>query len=573
METGYDNVAIPDEYAARPAPRPPESHRRKFGGETRPLLREHRGFLLVCAIGVVVPTLLAAVTGNLSIAHNDAWAYSRIAQTFGDTGRIELLGWNRSALVGQFLPLGPLASSIVVQQLFVALLGLAALFFAYDLVRPTLGSRRAAFATLLLALWPGFGLLTTSFMPDIPALALALGCVALGRRALDRDSLLLFSLATAVGFWGVTIRAQALAAPLALLLHALLTRRGRSKVGLPQITGAAAVFGVAFVSFNSWHGALANVDPPTYAAAKSLVDTTVNLALPAFFTLALPIAPAVALVARPWHWSRPAQLTSMGTALVGLMALHDLTPQGFLLGNYLDRHGAYTAVLIDPNNRVVFTSHLWWLVIALAFASGVLLSGLLVEKARGAERLLVTFTVITIAGTAAQNLVGQGAFDRYLIALVPGALAIVLAPGKAGGRGPVPVVSRIPQWTNRAAALTATAVVGLLAFGLLANGFSFDAQRWRTATQLTREGIPATQIDAGLEWIGYHSPSGVVDRYPSRSLGFEELFYTNDRCYAITAGRRHDSGWELKSIVTYPTFLVAGKSKLYVYATHAGQCA
>src|SRR5579884_3238448 len=75
---------------------------------------EHAGLILAIVLGVLLPVVVAAATGNLSIPHNDAWSYSRIAQTFGRTGHIRLLDWNRSALVGQFVVLGPLASSIVV---------------------------------------------------------------------------------------------------------------------------------------------------------------------------------------------------------------------------------------------------------------------------------------------------------------------------------------------------------------------------------------------------------------------------------------------------------------------------
>ncbi|NUT51809.1 MAG: hypothetical protein HOV94_31630, partial [Saccharothrix sp.] len=136
-------------------------------------------------VGLVVPLSLAVTTGSLSIPHNDSWAYSRIAETFGRTGRIELLGWNRSALFGQFLPLGPLASRLEAQHVFVALLGLVALVATYDLCVASTGRRRAALAAVAVALWPGFGLLATSFMSDMPTLAAVTACLALGRRAVS----------------------------------------------------------------------------------------------------------------------------------------------------------------------------------------------------------------------------------------------------------------------------------------------------------------------------------------------------------------------------------------------------
>ena len=66
--------------------------------------------------GVGLPLLVAAITGNLAISHNDSWAYSRIAQTLWDTGHLRLLNWNDMTLIGQVVMIGPLGSSIIAQQ-------------------------------------------------------------------------------------------------------------------------------------------------------------------------------------------------------------------------------------------------------------------------------------------------------------------------------------------------------------------------------------------------------------------------------------------------------------------------
>ena len=105
-------------------------------------------------LGVLVPLALATTTGGLAIPHNDAWSYSRIAQTFGNNGHIELLGWNRSALFGQFLVLGPLARWVIAQHVFVALLGVVTLAAVHDLLVDTVGRVRAALAVLIVATWP-----------------------------------------------------------------------------------------------------------------------------------------------------------------------------------------------------------------------------------------------------------------------------------------------------------------------------------------------------------------------------------------------------------------------------------
>src|SRR5688500_2588577 len=71
----------------------------------------------VIGLGVGVPLILAFVTGSVSIPHNDAWAYSRIAATFGRGDGFVLVGWNRLGLFGQVVPLGPLGRWVTVQAI------------------------------------------------------------------------------------------------------------------------------------------------------------------------------------------------------------------------------------------------------------------------------------------------------------------------------------------------------------------------------------------------------------------------------------------------------------------------
>ncbi|HEY3870121.1 MAG TPA: glycosyltransferase family 39 protein [Actinocrinis sp.] len=541
--------------------------------------RDLRRALLAAALlaGVVLPLLVAALTGNLSIPHNDAWSYSRIAQTFGRTGRITLLGWNRSSLIGQFVVLGPLASSLVVQQVFVALLGIVTLLSVYDLLRPRLGGQRAAVAVLVLALWPGFGLLATSFMADVPALASVAGSLALGRRALERDSRLLLGLSLAVGLWGSTIRAQSLAAPAAVLLYALFTYRSRARTGLAAVLAAGAAFAVLFVAFTVWHGTLPDGDPPAVATVHSTLDTTVNISVQSFFTLALPLAPAVLLTARPWTWGRAALITALGTAGAAVMALHDFTADGFFLGDYLTPSGAYYAVMEPGDHRVVFSQHVWLLVVALATVSGTLLAGSLVQRWRSVDPVLGLFTAVTAAGTVGTALTGQLVYDRYLIALAPAVLAALLAPQpEARAKALLPAAARIDARIslrlNRIAALAAGVFIALVSFALAANAFSYDSARWRAAQQVAATGVPADSIDAGLEWLGYHAPDGVTNRHPAAGgLGWEPYFSAQPSCTAVTGGL-HEPGWTLERTVEYRTFLVAGTSRLYVYSTHATGC-
>ncbi|MFC4606078.1 hypothetical protein [Rhodococcus kronopolitis] len=506
-------------------------------------------------LGVLVPLTLAVVTGGLSIPHNDAWSYSRIAQTFGSDGRIELLGWNRSALFGQFVVLGPLARSLVVQHLFVAALGVVALAAVYDLVVTAAGRTRAAFAVLTVAVWPGFGLLTTSFMLDVPAMAAIMVCLAVGRRALRNRSAVLLALSIGAGLWGFTIREQALAAPAAVLLVAAAAAwRSRSRRAWAVTVCAGAALGAAIVGFELWRQSYGAGDPPVVAVPESLTKVGATVLVQGYFVLALAAAPAVLLVARPWRWGRGALLAAAAAAAVAAGAVLHFGRQGFFVGNYLDPAGPYWAA---GNGRppAIFPSPVWTLVVALACVSGVLLAGVLVRQFRRVDPVLGTFVALMVLGNLASALSGQNLFDRYWLLVLPPLLAMVLAerPERPATGSPRPTAARIAGKVPAGAALA-----GLAAFStaVTAAGFAYDAARWDAAEAIVATGVPATDVNAGLEWNGYHSAVGMS---PPGSWKFPG----NRSCHLVTVGQQPDRAAE--SVWTYRPFLIAGTARLWVY--------
>jgi hypothetical protein len=568
-------------------------------------VRRHQALLILAVlVGALLPALLAGLTGNLSIPHNDAWSYSRIAQTFAQTGQIKLLNWNRSALIGQFLPLGPLASSLVVQQLFVALLAVVMLLAAYDLLAPVTGRDRAALATLVFSLWPGLGLLSTSFMLDVPALAATLGALALARRAQARGSVLLLGLALLVAFWGFTIRAQAIAAPVAIGLTVLAGwRRDRRLRPLPVI-GLFVAFAVVAGVFQLWQGTLANNDAPVFSGISDPLRLTLQLCVTAYFLLALALSPAVLFVVRPRTW-RPASWVAAATAaVVGIVELrHMNTATVFPAGNYLSPHGAYYGVVYAGSERAVLSPVTWDLILAFSGVAGVLLAGVLVQRWRSLDLLTGSFVVITFVGTVATGLTGQQVYDRYWMALAPGILAVILVrpaqldPSPSPDLSPDPSPQPDPQADSRPGlrlrpdaqsetlavsrfaprhlAVGATVLVlAVLSFALTANGLAFDRARWNAAQGLVAAGVPARDVDAGLEWIGDNSAHGVEERYPTSALipDFSEMFPSDPPCYVTVPAPLTRQGWKLREILDYRTFLAAGTSKLYVYSTSLPGC-
>lgn len=574
--------------APHPSPDPP---RRTWTPRANP------GLYAALAFGVLIPVILAAVSGNLTIPHNDAWSYSRIAQTFGRTGRISLLSWNRSSLVGQIVILGPLARYLVAQQLFVALTAAGVLVAAYALLRPALGVRRAGWAAAVLALWPGFGLMGTSFMADLPALAAMLGCLVLGRRAALTGGPRVFAASMVVGFWGTTIRQQAIAAPVAVCLCLLWERRFRTGRRLAALLGGGTAFSIAFLIFYAWHGGLPKSDPPQYQLAADWPSQLHHLAIQSWFTLAVPLAPAVFHAARPRQWSKAARWTAFAAGFVAVDARHSFGQQNMFLQNYLSMRGAYIGVDWDTGrHRVVFSPGIWSVVTIVACVSAALMAGLVVEhwRAGGCDRFLGTFSVITAVGTAVTNVVGQDVYDRYLLVLAPAVLALVLAPRKSSraeaeaGAVPAPATTSAsddaasPQSVRtrrrpavRPLALIVGSGVALLSLATLTASLAWDVARWHTATRVTAEsGLPATKIDAGLEWLGWHSADGVTDRNPAVALwGWEDYLGTTPACRLLTVYPDRDHAqFRLIGIYGFKTYLIGGSSHLYYYDTRQPGC-
>ena len=102
-------------------------------------------------IGTILPWLVALLSGNLVIPHNDAWSHSKIGQIFGQTGEFQLQSWNGSALVGQIVILGPYASSIFIQQTFVTLMTVLSLLAVRSILKESLNNGLSGFAIFLIS--------------------------------------------------------------------------------------------------------------------------------------------------------------------------------------------------------------------------------------------------------------------------------------------------------------------------------------------------------------------------------------------------------------------------------------
>jgi hypothetical protein len=175
--------------------------------------------------------------------------------------------------------------------------------------------------------------------------------------------------------------------------------------------------------------------------------------------------------------------------------------------------------------------------------------------------MLLAFGLLTVLGTVFEAFVDEPVFDRFLIPLIPVAVIIVLKPQAL----PVP-----PR--RSAAAQVSLAALLALSFILTVNGLAFDAARWHGGNRLVRSGISVSAVDAGFDWLGFHSVLPADPNAPVRGgglPGYATLFPHAPECYVMTASPVQDLGRVVRTF-TYRTLLAFGTSRLYVYDT--GRC-
>jgi hypothetical protein len=118
--------------------------------------------------------------------------------------------------------------------------------------------------------------------------------------------------------------------------------------------------------------------------------------------------------------------------------------------------------------------------------------------------------------------------------------------------------------------LIALAILTAASAVLAANAFAFDIATWHTGTRFVRTGLAPARVDAGLPWVGWHSPDGAVDDLQGYYL--EGEFYTEAPCVVVLPQPVPSPGWTPAGTFNYKTYLVLGTSTLYAYYTHASGC-
>ena len=531
-------------------------------------------------VPLVVALAISALGGGLPIPHNDGWAYSKVAEGFAQDLDFSLVGWNRPGLVGQVLLAAPatviLSDAVVAQHLTVWVLAVLLVLAVYWFFEPVLGALPAALAAAVTGLFPALGLLSTSFMADVPSASLGMLCLVAGARVPaplpGRAGLAWLAASMVLGLLAALTREQALAAPAAVLLWLALGERGSGR--LPVVVVAGTAFVVSFALVELWrHGLPHDSAPELVSTSRASAYELARAGL----ILGLALIPVTALILPGLRGLRVGVrgaicLSVVGLGLVALLARR-LTgrPEEFLPGNYIGggRAAPYADLGIGTPDPVVPGAV--WIFLAAIGAVSLLVAVAVLSASRGGSkavseprlRLAAIFSWLYAAGLALQTLSGQPLFDRYVLPLVPSVAGLCLA-----------ATAIRPSRATAVAVVPAMGILLLLGMGITAAGTAYDAARWDAAERLVRDGNRATDVAAGLEWTGWHSREPY--RQPPTAVAGSPWvtgFRDSRDCWLVSADPLPPADHVAVGTHRYERLLVASPSRLLVYRDRGPRCA
>jgi hypothetical protein len=499
-------------------------------GPLRTRLRDPRVLPGVAAAAVIAALAAFALASTWSsaaaIPQNDDWSFVRSALALHRTGEIRLQGWGQMFMVGQLVSAQPFLALFGARTGSLLLYGVTMtavwMWCSFLLARRCVGPRRAVLLVGVLALWPGLGLLASSFMTDLPAWAMSVLTLVLGVRALERRSRGWFLACVVVGVFGFTIREQAIAGLGAVVVAALVTRRltRRLRVEVLVVTLLAVV--LCLVAEHLRHQ-LPHSDTAPFGLGSLRLTHVQPTLLKAPFTLGLELSPlalwALASLRGRADWLDPGRVVGWVLGLAGLVFLTGgrLEVPRVVLSNYLTSRGAFSVASVGSGPEVI-ASQVWVAAHVVAATTGLVLLGEVGARLRRLRRDrevlrdgdpavvgVAAYTALLAVGTLGLSFAGQDQFDRYLICFLPGLGVLLLAVPARAARPAGTVLRRLPRTLIVLGAVASAVLLAVLSVSTTLGSDRRDGAVWQAATRLTRQGVPATEINAGLDWNGFHA--------------------------------------------------------------------
>ena len=428
--------------------------------------------------------------------------------------------------------------------------------------RRCVDERRTLLLVVVIACWPGMGLLASSFMTDMPFVAASLLSLAVGIAAIRRQSRVLIVGCLLAGLLGFTIREQAIVSVVAVTAGAWVSNRSSRRFRVELTSGAAALLALCAAMERLRHQ-MANADVPPFGFDTLDFHLLPPSLLPCLFTVGLAVSP-LAL------WSlgtlRREQLTDPGRIagwLLGLVALGAVARSNYanfptvILGITSTISGSFPSAVIGNPTRVIDSSS-WLLLQMLAMIGGICILGEACARLRRirslwqgwrtadpAALIMTVYTLLLVAFVVGLAFGGQRQYDRYLIALFPGAGLLLLQPAR--------ISTVLSKRTAIFGGMVGASIVFLavISMAVMISVNVRDAAVWNAASALRARGIRATSINAGFDWNGYHA-TRPMDRRALRGKRDEYLghhwirrFPSSEDCYVVSVSEMSEAKWRL----------------------------
>jgi Dolichyl-phosphate-mannose-protein mannosyltransferase len=554
------------------------------GGPVSPGRVNRRGelaaalFLLVCGVGW--PVLVSVLACPLTIPRNDAFGYSKIAQTLADHGTIHLVGYGRMSLIGQIVLAQPLFGLINNREIAGNVFGIVmmsiAIILSYALARRFLRRGLAIVVTLALLFAPGLANTTPTFMTEPTFLCLTVGTLLAGVLSFQspRYARQWLVLSAVLGFAGFTVREFGVVAPLAVIAALAIARRV-SRAFAASVAGAVVI---ACAAFYEWHQHLSGLE----GTALQLHPSSLSLPVLALFTLGFYVLPATLGPGLSLLRARD-RLPRAGAIAAAVLALPALATRHKLFSNdMLGRFGVSGQAVLSGTRPELFPRAEWIVLNAIALVGGICLVVVVIDlvrrRLRNRERdaflPLEAFTVAYAVVIAMYGTVFNMLDDRYIWPLVLPVAIIVVGRTERSVAAPD---RRGIAWLAVAPLL----VLFVTSTFLNQDVAGYDGARWEAAQALVDRGASSSQVDGGLEWEGAHSPAitdlaakALADtlRVSSPSDPYYAGFWAPARRCFVVSNSPPDPGGRLLGTRTYRSQLGLRTRTLYVWLRPGQAC-
>lgn len=546
---------------------------------------------LFAVAAMIVPTLT-------NVATTDDWGYTRSVEALYWDIRLVVYPVVAATAIGQVfwgglfalifgMTLGVMRLSTVVA----VAIGAVAL---YALLRQLGVSRsRSATGTALYLFNPLTFVLSFTFMTDPHFTSWMLVALAFYVWGLKDEStrpwaIVLGSLAAGFAFW---IRQQGALIPFAVVLYLIVTRRlwfnGRSVRLALQVALAPAVMLIGYYVWLTWFNDVTDVqqgffDEMTrygWSGAWHLVRYLTYIELAYMGLILVPIVVAIVPTGRSTldtssfrsplgYWSF---LGLLGILITGLFFF---TAQGRKMPYIPQFVGAGGLGSPDvPGSRMRLIE--WpqtYTILTIAAVIGAIVASLMIcrqivpalsseRAAAGLVGMVVLWQVVGVLPPSFHYIRKSGSLDRYLLPLIPLAIALLL-------------------WSLRDVRVfqpVAWAIIACLAVISTAGTRDYLVYMeavWSMARTANEAGVPNTKLDAGAGWDGYHLYTDMVDDGVTKSIAprgspWWLYFYAknSDASYVVSTNPDKYPGYVVVKQVEYDQWLE--DDSVYVYLLRA----